>query len=119
MKTLHTSSRLVTTLIVVAGVFSILAPAARAAAPVDARSVAVSYAQLDLADPAAVETLFRQLTVAAERACGAYESRSLRERMGWRECRDAAFKAAVAELVEARIAAAQENLAVAPIVASR
>jgi UrcA family protein len=118
MKTLHTTS-LVTTLIAVAAVFSILSPAARAAAPTDARSVTVSYAQIDLADPAAVETLFRQLTVAAERACGAYESRSLRERSEWRECRDAAFKAAVAEFVEARIVAVQESAVVAPIVAAR
>ena len=119
MKTLHTTSRLALTLIAVAGVFSILSPAARAEAPADARSIEVSYAQLDLADPAAVDTLFRQLAVAAERACGAYESRSLRERMEWRECRDAAFKAAVAELVETRVAAAQESAVVAPIVASR
>lgn len=120
MKTLHTTSRLAkTTFIAVAGVLSILSPAARAAAPADARSIAVSYAQLDLADAAAVDTLFRQLAVAAERACGAYDSHSLRERRGWRECRDAAFKAAVAELVEVRIAAAHERLVVAPIVASR
>ena len=118
MKTLHPTSRLAT-LIAVAGVFSILSPAARAAAPADAHSIAVSYAELDLADTAAVDTLFRQLAVAAERACGAYESRSLRERMGWRECRDAAFKAAVAELVEARIAAAEVSPVLAPIVASR
>jgi len=119
MKTLHTTSRLAKTLIAVAGVLSILSPAARAAAPADARSVAVSYAELDLADAAAVDTLFRQLAVAAERACGAYDSRNLRERMGWRECRDAAFKAAVAELVEARIAAAEVSPVLAPIVASR
>jgi len=119
MKTLHTTSRLAWTLVAVAGVFSISSPAAKAAAPADARSIAVSYAQLDLADPAAVETLFRQVSVAAERACGAYDSRNLRERRGWRDCRDAAFKAAVAELVEARIAAAQESAVVAPIVASR
>ena len=107
MKTLHTTSRLVTTLIAVAGVFSILSPAARAAAPAEHRSVEVSYAQLDLADAAAVETLFREINVAAERVCGAYESRNLRERSAWRECRDVAFKAAVAELVEARTAASR------------
>jgi len=115
MKTLHTTSRLAWTLIAVAGVFSVLSPAAQAATPAEARSVGVSYAQLDLSAPAAVETLFRQINVAAERACGAYNSRSLRERAGWRECRDAAFKAAVAELVEARIVAV-ESVAVAPIV---
>jgi UrcA family protein len=119
MKTLHTTSRLAWTLIAVAGVFSVLSPAARAEAPADARSIAVSYAQLDLADPAAVETLFRQVSVAAERACGTYDSRSLRDRKGWRECRDAAFKAAVAQLVEVRIAAVQESAVAAPIVASR
>jgi UrcA family protein len=119
MKTLHTTSGLAMTLVAVAGVFSLLSPAARAAAPVDAHSIAVSYAELDLADAAAVDTLFRQLAVAAERACGTYDSRSLRERMEWRECRDAAFKAAVAELVEARIAAAQQSAVLAPIVASR
>src|SRR5262245_40234179 len=110
MKTLHTTSRLAQTLIAVAGVFAILSPAAQAAAPAEARSVEVSYAQLDLSNPAAVETLYRQINGAAERACGAYNARSLRERAGWRECRDAAFKAAVAQLVEARIVAAQESV---------
>jgi UrcA family protein len=119
MNTLHTTSRLAWTLIAVAGVFSVLSPAAKAAAPADARSIAVSYAQLDLGHAAAVDTLFRQIAVAAERACGPYDSRNLRERMGWRECRDAAFKTAIAELVETRIAAAQKSVVVAPIVASR
>jgi UrcA family protein len=118
VKTLHTTPRLAWTLIAVAGVFSILSPAARAQAPA-ARSIAVSYAQLDLSDPAAIDALFRRVNVAAERACGAYDARSLRERNGWRDCRDAAVKAAVAQLVDARIAAVQGSPVAAPVIASR
>jgi UrcA family protein len=110
MKTLHQ------TLIAAAAVLSLAPFGAQANAPSATQTVAVSYAQLDLADSAAVDTLYRQLANAAERACGTYEARNLRERNAWRECRETAFSAGVAQLVEARIAAVTEE--VAPVIAS-
>ncbi|HUQ51700.1 MAG TPA: UrcA family protein [Gammaproteobacteria bacterium] len=98
MKTLHQ------TLLAVTGVLSIASFGARAELPTAARSVEISYAQLDLGTTAARDTLTRQIALAAERACGAYEARSLRERNAWRECRAAAFSAGVAQLAEARVA---------------
>jgi UrcA family protein len=106
------------TLIAVTSVLSIAPFAAHAAAPATTQTVAVSYAQLDLGEVAARDTLYRQLANAADRACGAYEARNLRERSAWRECRDAAFSLGVAQLVEARIAAVQADVAPLRIVAS-
>jgi UrcA family protein len=105
MKTLHKS------LIVAAGLLSIAPMGAQADGPSATHAVAISYAQLDLGNANAVDTLYRQLANAAERACGAYEARNLRERNAWRECREAAFSAGVAKLVEARIAAGNAELA--------
>ena len=109
MKTLQT-------LIAAAAILSIAPFAAQADAPSATQAVAVSYAQLDLGNAAAVDTLYRQLANAAERACGAYEARNLRERNAWRECRETAFSAGVAQLVEARIAAIRADMA--PVTAS-
>jgi UrcA family protein len=81
-----------------------ISTAARAETGTVTHSLAVSYAHLDLGNSAAVETLFKQLAKTAERACGPYERRDLRQRHDWRECRDAAFGAAVARVVETRIA---------------
>jgi UrcA family protein len=105
------------TLIVAAGLLSIAPLGARADVPLTTHTVAVSYAQLDLGSSKAVDTLYRQLANAAERACGAYEARNLRERNAWRECRETAFSSAVAKLVEARIAAVKEEVVV-PAIAS-
>ena len=114
MRTLHT------TLIAAAAILSLAPLGAQADAPSATPSVtqrvAISYGQLDLGDPAAVDTLYRQLANAAERACGAYDGRNLRERNAWRTCRETAFSAGVAQLAEARIAAAKEE--VAPVTAS-
>jgi UrcA family protein len=109
MKTLHQ------TLIAAAALLSLAPLAAQADAPAT-RSVAVSYAHLDLRDAAAVDTVYRQLATAAERACGAYEARDLRARNAWRVCRETAFSAGVAQFLEARIAAVSED--VAPVTAS-
>jgi UrcA family protein len=108
MKILHN------TLIVAAGLLTIAPMGAQADGPVTTQTVAVSYAQLDLGNSKAVDTLYRQLANAAERACGAYEARNLRERSAWRECRETAFSAGVAKLVEARIV----NAEIAPVIAS-
>jgi UrcA family protein len=68
-------------------------------------SVAVSYGHLDLSDTRAINALYRQLASAAERACGSYDGRDLRERSDWRRCRDEAVSEAISRLVEMRIAA--------------
>jgi UrcA family protein len=69
----------------------------------------VSYGHLDLGRAGAIDAVYRQLTVAAARACGAYESRNLRARDDWRRCRDAALSEVVAHFVEARIATLPTN----------
>jgi UrcA family protein len=83
--------------------------AAQAATPANARSVAVSYSNLDLSHTAAVDELYRQIAVAAKRACGSYDARNLRERDDWRQCRDAAVSNAIARFVETRIAALNDK----------
>jgi UrcA family protein len=105
MKTLHT------TLIAAAAILSLSPLGAQADAPSATQSVAISYGQLDLGDAAAVDTLYRQVANAAERACGAYDGRNLRERNAWRACRETAYSAGVAQLAEARIAAAKQEVA--------
>jgi UrcA family protein len=110
MKTLHK------TLIVAAGLLSIVPMGAQAERASTTHRVAVSYAQLDLGDSKAVDTLYRQLANAAERACGAYEARNLRERNAWRKCRETAFSAGAAKLLEARIAAVEAEIA--PVIAT-
>ena len=88
------------------GAFSTFTSAAEGATPsAPARSVAVSYGHLDLSDTRAINALYRQLASAAERACGSYDGRDLRERSDWRRCRDTAVSEAIARLVEMRIAA--------------
>lgn len=117
MKTLHTTSGLAVALIAAAGLFSTSASAsaaARADTPSAAsRSVAVSYAHVDLGKPSAVDALYRQLARTAERVCGSYEPRNLRERDDWRRCREAAMSEAIAQLVEARISALHDKVRVA------
>ena len=96
---------------------------AEAATPTNARSVAVSYSNRDLSNTAAVDELYRQIAVAAKRACGSYDAHSLRERGDWRECRDAAVSNAIARFVETRIAALNDkaNLGAVdvPLIAAR
>jgi UrcA family protein len=88
------------------GAFSTFTSAAEGATPsAAARSVAVSYGHLDLSDTRAINALYRQLASAAERACGSYDGRDLRERSDWRRCRDEAVSEAISRLVEMRIAA--------------
>lgn len=104
MSILHKTTGVAASVIAVVGIFSTLASAAHAAAPVGTRSVTVSYGHLDLGRAGAVDAVYRQLAVAAARACGAYEPRNLRERNDWRRCREAAVSEAVARFLEARIA---------------
>jgi len=110
MKTLHKT-------FIVASLLSIAPLGAQADMPFTTQTVAVNYAQLDLGNSQAVDTLYRLLANAAERACGAYEARNLRERNAWRECRETAFSSGVAKLVEARIASVEKEVVV-PAIAS-
>ena len=88
------------------GAFSTFTSAAESAtAFAPARSVAVSYGHFDLSDARSIDALYRQLASAAERACGSYDGRDLRERSDWRRCRDEAVSEAIARLIEMRIAA--------------
>jgi UrcA family protein len=104
------------TLIVAAGLLSIVPMGAQAEAPSTTHTVTIRYEQPDLGNSKAVDTLYRQLANAAERACGAYEARNLRERNAWRECRETAFSAGIAELIEARIATVEAEFA--PVIVS-
>ena len=92
-------------LIAALGTFSTLTPPAEASpSAATARSVVVSYRHTDLGSAGAVEALYRQFAVAAERACGSYEPRNLREREDWRRCHEGAVNGAIARFIEARIA---------------
>ena len=53
-------------------------------------SVTVEYGDLELGSGLAVDKLYARIAAAAERACGSYDSRSLRARAAWRACYDAA-----------------------------
>jgi UrcA family protein len=108
MTTLPKTSGFAVTMLAAASLFAIF-PASAAGASAGTRSVAVRYAHLDLGNAAAQQALHRELAVAAERACGAYEARNLRDRSDWRRCRDAAFDEAVARIDDPRIAALHEN----------
>ena len=110
--------------IAVLGALSTFTSAAHAATPsAHARSVAVSYSRVDPSNSGAVDALYRQFAAAAERACGSYEGRNLRERGDWRRCRDAAVNEAIARFVETRIAGLNDtaNLGAVdvPLIAAR
>ena len=110
------TSRPIGALLALVAIVSFLPSGAKADTSSAARSVAVSYAHLDLGNAAALDALLRQLEVAAERACGMHETRDLRQHAEWRDCRDAALSTAIAQVVEARIAAIQVPAAAAPVV---
>jgi UrcA family protein len=112
MTTLHKTSGFAVTMLAAASLFAIFPASASgdtAAAGTGTRSVAVSYAHLNLGNAAAAQALYRELAVAAERACGAYEARNLRDRSAWRRCRDEAFAEAVARIDDAQTAALHGN----------
>ena len=73
--------------------------AASFAAPATAapRSVAVSYADLDLSRPAGVAALDRRLSRAADAVCGPVDARDLRASAAARACRTAALSAAAGD----------------------
>ena len=79
---------------------------AAAAGPVDgnARSTAVQYGDLELGNGLAIERLYARISAAAERVCGDYDGRNLRERNDWQACYEAALEAALARVPNARLA---------------
>lgn len=60
------------------------------------RSIAVTYADLDLADAAGVQALYSRIVSAAESACGRYDVGDLRAKRDHKTCYEAAVAAAVA-----------------------
>ena len=58
----------------------------------NARSITVEYGDLELGNGLAVDKLYARISAAAGRACGDYDSRSLRARSAWRACYDAAWR---------------------------
>ena len=67
------------------------------------RSVAVSYADRDMATEQGVSALYARLDTAARRVCGRVEGRDLARRADWRNCRAAALDAAVADVNDVRL----------------
>lgn len=57
--------------------------------------ITVSYADLDLAKPQGVDTLYARLKGAAKAACGEADARNLREKALVRGCRDEALANAI------------------------
>jgi UrcA family protein len=82
-------------------------------------SVAIQYGDLELDSGLAIERLYARIAAAAERACGDYDGRNLRERNGWRVCYEAALAGAVARVPHAALAErhrlARERRGAAPV----
>ena len=64
----------------------------------NAHSITVEYGDLELGNGLAVDKLYARITAAARRACGYYDSRSLRAQAAWRTCYDAAVADALERL---------------------
>lgn len=70
--------------------------AVQAERPSDFRTASVTYADLNLATPAGVETLYHRINLAARTVCGSPHERNLDLRRSVRTCQKAAFDGAVA-----------------------
>jgi UrcA family protein len=79
----------------VAGVLAAAGTTVAQPAGAGPRSVVVRYGDLDLQNPAAVQTLYRRIRFAAREVCGPAPPRELDRRQPWLEC----YRAAVAEAV--------------------
>jgi UrcA family protein len=76
-----------------------------AAEPVgNARSIAIEYGDLELGSGLAIERLYARISAAAERVCGDFDGRNLRERNDWQACYEAALADAVARVPHAALA---------------
>jgi len=80
-----------------------------AAEPANAYSVTVEYGDLELDNGRAVDKLYARITAAARRACGYYDSRSLRARSAWLACYDAAVANALDRLQLPALAEGQRS----------
>ena len=58
-------------------------------------SVTIEYGDLQLRSGLDMDKLHARITAAARRACGDYDTRSLRARSAWRACYDAAVAGAL------------------------
>lgn len=107
MKTMQRISGLAGALLITTGMVAGFAADAEAAPPasIETRSVAVSYADLDLNREAGVQALYQRLRLAAKQACGSVDTRDLASRTGWQKCREVALANAVAQLGNERVAA--------------
>jgi UrcA family protein len=107
MSTTQKISGLAGALVITTGMVNGFAANAEAAPPasVETRSIAVSYADLDLNREAGVQALYQRLRLAARQACGSVETRDLAARRAWQTCRDAALANAVERLGSERVAA--------------
>ena len=70
----------------------------------ETRSVPVRFGDLDLQRTQGIETLYRRIEAAAERACGERESRNLQMRADWGRCYREALERAVEGVSNARLA---------------
>jgi UrcA family protein len=64
----------------------------------EATAVKVSYTDLNLSQPADVQTLYRRLEKAAASACGQYRSPELARHLAYTRCYDSALESAVTEI---------------------
>ena len=71
---------------------------ARCAAGGEVPSVTVSYADLDLSNPAGAHTLYQRIKAAASTVCAPLESKELKRNRLWRDCYEQAVSNAVATI---------------------
>ena len=75
----------------------------------NSHSVTVEYGDLELGNGLAVDKLHARINAAARRACGYYDSRSLRASVAWRTCYDAAVADALERLQLTTLAERQRS----------
>jgi UrcA family protein len=61
-------------------------------------TITVNYGDLNLANSAGVETLYRRIRTAATKVCRQFDQRPLNRRIKWQQCHDGAFGAAVLDV---------------------
>jgi len=81
-----------------AAALSCSALAAMADTPLPAKSVVVRYADLNLANPEGIQTLYQRIRMAARVVCGGSESRSVQALHLASQCRERAIDDAVSKV---------------------
>jgi UrcA family protein len=71
----------------------------------ETRSIAVSFADLDLGSEAGNQELYRRVKQAARSACGQPDGRDLRAQFDWRDCQTQAIDRVVNDIGSVRLAA--------------